>query len=237
MTPANSRDAQPMAVPGVHEKFLLFFLRSVGPARPLRVLDVGAGQGALAERLRDAGFGVSACDSAPENFRAAGIECLRVDLAGPLPYPDSGFDALIAVELAEHLLDHSTLFAECARVLAPGGKLFLSTPNILSLKSRLRFLLTGFHYSFDPLDPARHDGLQHVTARTLDQYDYLAQRNGLRLATIGYDIPQYSSLALLWLWPLVWLGSLYLRTDFRRHNSLTLLLGRKLFAVFQKPGS
>ena len=226
-----------MAVPGVHEKFLPFFLRCVGPVRPQRVLDVGAGQGALAERLREAGFAVSACDSAPKNFRAAGIECLRVDLAGPLPYPEGSFDALIAVELTEHLLDHSTFFSECARVLAPGGRLFLSTPNILSLKSRLRFLLTGYHYSFDPLDPARHDGLQHVTARTLDQYDYLARRHSLRLKDIGYDIPQYSSLALVWLWPLLWLSSVYLRTDFRRHNSLTLLLGRKLFVVFEKPGA
>jgi len=224
-----------MAVPGVHEKFFPFFLRAVGPARPQRVLDVGAGQGALAERLREAGFAVSACDSAPENFRAAGIECRRVDLAGPLPYPEASFEALLGVELAEHLLDHSAFFSECARLLAPGGKLFLSTPNILSLKSRLRFLLTGFHYSFDPLDPARHDGLQHVTARTLDQYDYLARRHGLRLREIGCDIPQYSSLALLWLWPLVWLSSAYLRTDFRRHNSLTLLVGRKLFVVFEKP--
>ena len=226
-----------MAVPGVHEKFLPFFLRCVGPARPQRVLDVGAGQGALAQRLHQAGFAVSACDSAPENFRVPGIECRRVDLAGPLPYADRQFDALLAVELTEHLLDHATFFSECARVLSPGGKLFLSTPNILSLKSRLRFLLTGFHYSFDPLDPARHDGLQHVTARPLDQYDYLARRHGLQLLEIGYDIPQYSSLALLWLWPLLWLSSLYLRTDFWRHNALTLLLGRKLFVVFEKPGA
>lgn len=226
-----------MAVPGVHEKFFSFFLRSAGPARPQRVLDVGAGQGALSRRLQEAGFAVSACDSAPENFRAAGIECLRVDLAEPLPYPDGRFDALVAVELTEHLPDHAAFFSECARVLAPGGKLFLSTPNILSLKSRLRFLLTGYHYSFDPLDPARHDGLQHITSRTLDQYDFLARRHGLRLQEIGCDIPQYSSLALLWLWPLVWMSSLYLRTDFRRHNSLTLLVGRKLFAVFEKPGA
>jgi SAM-dependent methyltransferase len=224
-----------MAVPGVHEKFFDFFLRGAGPARPQRVLDLGAGQGALAQRLREAGFEVSACDSAPENFRVAGIECRRVDLAGALPYAAASFEALVGVELTEHLADHSGFFSECARVLAPGGKLFLSTPNVLSLKSRLRYLLTGFHYSFDPLDPARHDGLQHVTARTLDQYDYLARRQGLRLVEMGCDIPQYSSLALLWLWPLLWLSSLYLRTDFRRHNSLTLLVGRKLFAVFEKP--
>ena len=226
-----------MAVPGVHEKFLPYFLRHMRPERPQAVLDVGAGQGALAQQLQKAGFAVSACDSAPENFRVPGIECLGVDLAGALPYADSRFDAVIAVELTEHLLDHATFFSECARLLKPGGKLFLSTPNILSLKSRLRFLLTGYHYSFDSLDPNRHDGLQHVTARTLDQYDYLARRHGLRLKDIGTDIPQYSSLALLWLWPLLWLGSLFLRTDFRRHNTLTLLLGRKLFAVFEKPGA
>ena len=136
-----------------------------------------------------------------------------------MPYADSRFDAVIAVELTEHLLDHATFFSECARLLKPGGKLFLSTPNILSLKSRLRFLLTGYHYSFDSLDPNRHDGLQHVTARTLDQYDYLARRHGLRLKDICTDIPQYSSRALLWLWPLLWLG----RSFFAPTSAVTTL--------------
>lgn len=233
--PARSNpEVEPMAVPGVHENFFPYFLKIVGAARPLKVLDVGAGHGALSKRLHEAGFLVSACDSAPEQFHFPAVECRRVDLSQPLPYPGNEFDAIVGVELAEHLLDHRVFFAECARCLKRGGKLFLSTPNILSLKSRLRFLLTGFHYSFDPLDLDRHDGLQHVSSRTFDQYNYLARRHGLRLHDLSCDIYQYSSLALLWLWPLLWLASLYLRTDFPRHNTLTLLLARKLFLTYEK---
>ena len=61
--------------------------------------------------------------------------------------------------------------------------LIITTPNILSLKSRMRFLLSGFYYSFEPLDHKQQDGLQHIAALTYDQFKYLAESN-------GYDLHQ-----------------------------------------------
>ncbi len=229
-----SDGVEPIALPGIHERFLPHFLKIAGPARLQKVLDIGAGHGALSRQLQAAGFAVSACDRFPERFRLSGVECRAADLGQALPYANQEFDLLVAVELAEHLLDHGIFFAECARVLKPGAKLVMATPNIVSLKSRLRFFLTGFFYSFEPLNLERDDGLQHVSGRALDQYQYAARQSGLELRDVTIDLRQRTSLALLWLWPVLWLGSRYLRVNPRTHNNIKLLLGRILFLTFEK---
>lgn len=55
--------------------------------------------------------------------------------AGPLPFADGEFDAVTVVELVEHLspADNLVLLREAARVLQPGGRLVVSTPNYGSL--------------------------------------------------------------------------------------------------------
>lgn len=223
-----------LAVPGFHSTLMPFILRVIGETRPQRVLDFGAGQGALSKRLYDQGLDVSACDMCPEEYRLDKVRCDRADLSEPLPYGDGTFDAVVAAEVAEHIVDHDSFFRECSRVLASGGHLVITTPNILSLKSRLRFLTSGFLYSFGPLHPDGRAGMQHISSRTPDQYGFLASRHGLSLETVAIDKYQKSSAALLALWPALWLLSLVIGPGSRKHNSLDLLLGRKVILVFRK---
>jgi len=226
--------AEPIALRGIHEAFISFFRRATGGVSPLDVLDAGAGEGAFTRRLLEAGHRVSACDLSPGVFRMGGVPFRQADITRRLPYEDRSFDAVVAVEVLEHVFGHEGFFAECRRILRPGGKLLLSTPNILSLKSRARFLLTGFFYSMHPLDPGDRSGLQHVAFLTLDQFRYLGSRHGLALVSYTFDKRQRSSAALLFLWPLLWAYSRAVGTDFRVHNRLDLLLGRILFLEFEK---
>lgn len=231
--PSSFSAAQPIAMPGTHEAFLQFFLQREKP--PARVLDLGAGQGALSIQLLRAGFHLEACDFFPENFKVSEIACQQADITQQLPYSDQSFDIVVAVEVTEHVADHSRLFAEVFRILKPGGRFYVTTPNILSLKSRLRFLAGGFFYSFEPLDPHRTDGLQHVASLTANQYDYRGQLAGFEPVKIFTDKLQKTSLWFSFLlFPLLFLAPVARKTSYL-HNRRVLLWGRLLFLLFTKP--
>lgn len=220
-------------MPGIHQRFFPYFMDQVGSNKNLKILDVGAGHGAFAKQLYDLGFQVSACDLFPEIFYFDKVECKKADLTKALPFPDNSFDVVVAMEVMEHILDHEVFFSEVNRVLRPDGKLFVSTPNILSLKSRFRFLFSGFFYSFKPLELHNNDGLQHVASLTVDQYNYVAIRNGFEIATIEIDKQQSTSRWLIIYYPLLWL---YLKLTGIKgiHNQFKLLVGRVLFLTFKK---
>lgn len=220
-------------MPGTHENFLKFFERKKFPLTT-RILDIGAGHGAFAQRLLSMGYDVSACDLFPEIFELDDIECNKVDITGDFPYPDESFDLVIAIEVSEHIIDHENFFREANRILKPNGQFLLSTPNILSLKSRIRFLFRGFYYSFGPLELRNYNGLQHVNSKTVDQYNYVAVKYGFRTAEVDIDKNQKSSLWLMiLLYPFMWLNAT-LKSAPMAHNQSKLLLGRLLFLGFNK---
>lgn len=231
-------DIQPITMPGVHSLFLEFF-RGRNEPGGLKILDVGAGEGALTQKLHEMGHHLRACDLFPDTFRLPGIQCDGVDITAPLPYPDQSFDRVIAVEVTEHILDHEVFFSEIHRVLKPQGMLYVSTPNILSMKSRIRFLFRGFPFSFNPLEMDNYNGRQHVASMSLDQYNYLAIKHGFGPAEFDIDREQGTS-RFLWfiLSPFMYVSQ-KLKGYSRLHNRKKLLLGRLLFMVFQKepPGN
>jgi len=224
----------PIAMPGTHEQFLAFLEKTEGKeGQGQKVLDIGAGHGAFSQQLHRMGYEVSACDLMPDLFQFEEIECKRVDVTQEFPYPDGHFDMLIAIEVMEHFNGQDHFFREACRILKKGGRLFITTPNILSLKSRMRFLLGGFYYSFGPLDHSLHDGMQHVSALTFDQFNYWATKNGFGPAKLDTDKLQKSSRWLSFLIPFQWL---YLKWKGVKplHNQRKLLYGRILFLTFRK---
>jgi SAM-dependent methyltransferase len=83
-----------------------------------------------------------------------GAEIDTVDLnRDPLPYSDNRFALVTCIETVEHLENFRTVVREIYRVLQPGGVAVFSTPNILNLRSRLRYLSSGFYNLFGPLAP------------------------------------------------------------------------------------
>jgi SAM-dependent methyltransferase len=56
---------------------------------------------------------------------------VEISADGTLPVPDHSFDAVLSTQVLEHVADPRTYLRECARVLAPGGRLLLSTHGIM----------------------------------------------------------------------------------------------------------
>ena len=111
-----------------------------------KILDAPAGTGEISKKISDTGFHVYPADLAPEVFQYPDImKCERVDLNYSLPYEDEFFDYILSSNGIEHLEDQYNFVRECYRVLKPNGKILISTPNVLNLKSRVSNLLTGFH--------------------------------------------------------------------------------------------
>jgi SAM-dependent methyltransferase len=241
--PSLAERPQPMSLRGMHELVMPQLVSSVPPrgaaGAPARVLDLGAGQGALSALLLQAGYDVAACDLHPEFFRCQGVECRRSNAHDRLPFPDAHFDMVAAFEIVEHLESHAGLFREVARVLRPGGTLVFTTPNIVSLKSRLSFLFSGYFYSHGPLDPRVVDPVaQHISPSTPDRYRFLLAQAGLDLRRVACDRWGSTSTWMSWLAPIIrawtwWTRGRRLadRHGVKLQNSTPALLGRTLVGI------
>jgi SAM-dependent methyltransferase len=90
---------------------------------PRRVLDVGSADGPSVAWLRGRGTHV-ALDLDPRGLPPGGV----CGSALALPFEDGSFDLVGAFDVVEHCEPEATALAELARVLSPGGRLFISVP-------------------------------------------------------------------------------------------------------------
>lgn len=107
-----------------------------------QVIDVGAGRGELSARLARLGHEVTAVERYTEQFEAE-VPLVEADADRELPFGDESVDAVMAIEILEHLENPRGFLRETRRVLRPGGVAIVSTPNLTSLPSRLFFTLAG----------------------------------------------------------------------------------------------
>jgi SAM-dependent methyltransferase len=124
-----------------------------------KVLDLGCGDGDYAKRLKDLGFNVIAGDIDIARFRYKNeIEFKRCDITKEMPFPADSFDYVLLMEVVEHLRNPYLVLPEINRIIKNNGILVLSTPNILNLSSRARFLFEGAYDFFrePPLDQAKN---------------------------------------------------------------------------------
>ena len=217
-------------------------LEAIEPLPRGRVLDLPCGPGLLSEALRRLGFHVVAADLDAEGFAPRDrIPFYRVDLDAPLPFPDACFDLVHCGDGIEHLENPFQALRELARLLAPGGRLVLTTPNYLSLERRLRFLWSGSLAKPLPRDGAAGRERGHVNPITLTRLCWMAEAAGLEPVSARAFL---ASRRRWLLWPLalpVWcvgrlLPARYRRDLYAEHTLGWSLLtgGRKLLAVFAK---
>jgi ubiquinone/menaquinone biosynthesis C-methylase UbiE len=170
-------------------------------------LDIGSGNGTLVELVKRVSPNLKpfCVDYTDELLRNKEIPLSVVDLnIEKLPYEDSFFDLITCTEVVEHLENYRLIIRESYRVAKPNAKIIFTTPNILNLNSRLRYLQFGFHSLFGPLTVDREEAFSTGGHITPVSYFYLAHsllEAGYREVKVEFDKKQSSSyfwLALLY---------------------------------------
>ncbi len=123
-----------------------------------RGLDAGCGTGYgthLLSQKSEFTLGIDYAAQALEYARAryagdglafAAMNCHRLALA------DASFDWVISLEVFEHLEDSDAFLSECRRVLRPGGRMILSTPNRASWDLHMRSIEKDYEYHINMMD-------------------------------------------------------------------------------------
>lgn len=98
-----------------------------------RVLEIGAGTGAMLHALRERGIdavGVELRGDLIEEARRWYGDLPIGKVSGTaLPFPDESYDAVLSFDVFEHIPDSDAHLAEVGRVLRPGGAYLIQTPN------------------------------------------------------------------------------------------------------------
>ena len=180
------------------------------------ILDAPCGTGAFAAALVQLGFKVFGADLDPAARQLLGDRFEAADLNGRLPWADHSFDVVSSIEGIEHLENPHAYLRELHRVLRPEGWLVLTTPNIVSLRSRIRFLGSAFfHKDPLPLNEEARNPFHHINLRPLHLLRYDLHTAGFRIEEVACTHVKPVSFAYAVFAPWMWL---YTAIAFRKEQ-------------------
>jgi SAM-dependent methyltransferase len=150
------------AVSGCHKAVVDIVKRKVSNGG--MVLDLGAGQGALTQRLLDEGFSVKAFDMSCLNWGVSKVKCIEYDLSGdlmPLLDGDQRIAAICVVEVIEHIENPRKFIGNlCSLAKKSGAVIVLTAPNPLDTFSSITHFTRG---TFNWFSPAHYAGGGHIS--------------------------------------------------------------------------
>ena len=130
-----------------------------GQSRKKKIIDLGCGEGILVEEYRRKGFDISGLDL---NFQSKFVK--KGSLLNPR-LPKNNYDIILCLDVIEHLHFHEQKNAinNMAKMLKPGGKLFITIPNLAHFASRFTFLFLGKLLRTSKIE-------RHVGDRSINEY-------------------------------------------------------------------
>jgi 2-polyprenyl-3-methyl-5-hydroxy-6-metoxy-1,4-benzoquinol methylase len=182
LKPPDYNGIKVMAAYGLHSD--IFEMLNPYLKTGMRILDFGCGEGAFSQRLIDKGMIVDGCDINTEQIKAKVDKKITIDLNTEInPGLFSGqYDMLIALEVLEHLHNPWKYLNDCLTLLKDEGIIVLSTPNISSFISRLRFFMRGALIAFEKTDLAHG----HITPLSFVQLENMFAFYKLETLKKGY---------------------------------------------------
>jgi SAM-dependent methyltransferase len=193
-----------------------------------RVLDAPVGEGAISRLLSKMGHDVTAFDINEREFAAKEVPLVIGDMNRLLPFQDNFFDYIVCIDGIEHLENPYFAIREFARILKPGGELFISTPNISAFRSRARYLLTGFHNKGKiPFQERNPSTLHHINLMTFPEIRYGLHRFGLNLNVITMNRAKLAAWPYTFLYPFVAIFTLF--TFRHEKDSIQRKLNKEIF--------
>jgi 2-polyprenyl-3-methyl-5-hydroxy-6-metoxy-1,4-benzoquinol methylase len=168
-------------------------------------LDLGCYDGQFITSVVDDDMvvGLDVAEAALRAARQRGLGAVRGQVETTLPFRDEGFSTVVAAEIIEHVFDTQAVLDELARVLAPGGWLAVTTPNLVALSGRAQLVLgrSPHNIEFD----ASPGTSGHIRYFTFDTLELLLRRSGLnplgRWTNVAYFSRFGSSATVGRVWP------------------------------------
>lgn len=162
------------------------------PSGDLSVLDVGCGAGSVSAHLAQVGccvHGLDLVEAAVERARSKGLDAVVHDVQEGLPHRDGSFDAVLLLDILEHVFDPLALLEEARRVLREGGFALAVLPLHFDAVHRVRcFLGRGIvsreHLAYS--EDHRPWNYFHLRFFTLDEALELFRLGGFRVEATTY---------------------------------------------------
>lgn len=139
----------------------------------IKILEIGCADGTFAKVLKNDGYDVYGIDiskGAIDKALKLGVKAIQADIEQGIDFPDNFFDIVIAAEIIEHLYDTDRFLEQVNRTTKGDGYLFITTPNLASLKNRIRLLFGKYpQYSEFRLNQSAAGHIRNYTVDTLVQ--------------------------------------------------------------------
>lgn len=165
--------------------------KSLAPFGGLSLLDIGCGGGLLSEPMARLGFKVLGADASERNIKIAAAHAgdvavdYRATTAERLAADGEVFDVVLNMEVVEHVADLRSYLGACAKLVRPGGLMFVATLN-KTLKS-LALAKIGAEYILGWLPRGTHDWSRFIDPAKLRSMLEDSSLNILKIQGVSFD--------------------------------------------------